>query len=172
MPNWQSDFAGMSQVSIHPKAQSIAFSAKDSSNTDAIKDHAWTTNFDIFEVALSEGQTTFELTNITQDNKAWDASPLYSENGRYLAYKAMKTPGYEADKFTLQLRDNRKGKTRAVAKNWDRSISSMSFASDNKTLYVVAQNVGQKSIFAITPEFNEVREVVNVGSNGDVSSFW
>jgi len=171
MPNWQSDFAGMSQVSLHPKATSIAFSAKDSSNADAAKDHAWTTNFDIFEVALTEKQTSFELVNITQDNKAWDASPIYSANGRYLAYKAMKTPGYEADKFTLQLRDNRNGKTRAVAQNWDRSVSSMSFAPDNKTLYVVAQNVGQKSIFAITPEFNEVREVANVGSNGDVHSF-
>jgi len=170
MPNWQSDFAGISQVTIHPEGASLAFSAKDSSSKDAAKDHAWTTNFDIFEVALSQGQSAFNLKNITEKNKAWDANPVYSSNGRFLAYKAMKTPGYEADKFTLQLRDSRSGKTRAVANDWDRSISSLAFAPDNKSLYVVAQDVGQKSIFSITPEFDEVRKIYNVGSNGDVTS--
>lgn len=170
MPNWVSDFAGINQVSIHPEASSLAFSAKDSSSKAAAKDHAWSTNFDIFEVSLTKGQTAFNLKNITEKNKAWDSSPVYSPNGKYLAYKAMKTPGYEADKFTLQLRDSRTGKTRAVASEWDRSISSLSFAPDNKSLYVVAQDVGQKSIFSITPEFDEVRKIYNVGSNGDVTS--
>jgi dipeptidyl aminopeptidase/acylaminoacyl peptidase len=174
MLDWQSDFAGINQVTIHPEGTSLAFSAKDSSSKKAAQDHAWTTNFDIFEVALpkvlSQGQTVFNLKNISVNNKAWDASPVYSPNGRYLAYKAMKTPGYESDKFTLQLRDNRTGKTKAVAQDWDRSISSLSFSPDNKSLYVVAQDVGQKSIFSITPEFDEVRKIYNVGSNGDITS--
>jgi dipeptidyl aminopeptidase/acylaminoacyl peptidase len=83
----------------------------------------------------------------------------------------MKTPGYEADKFTLQLRDSRTGKTRAVAQDWDRSISSLSFAPDNQSIYVVAQDIGQKSIFSIIPEFNEVRKIYNHGSNADVTSY-
>ena len=170
MSHWQSDFAGISQVSIHPKATSLAFSAKDSSTLAATRTHAWTTNFDIFEVPLFAKQTRFELNNLTVNNKAWDASPVYSSNGRFLAYKSMQTPGYESDKFTLQLRDKRSGKTRAVASNWDRSISSLTFASDNKSVLVVAQDVGQKSIFSITPEFDEVRRIYNVGSNGDVST--
>ena len=170
MPNWQSDFAGMGQVTIHPDASSLAFSAKDSSSKNAAKDHAWTTNYDIFEVSLSAGQSAFNLKNITEQNKAWDANPVYSANGRFLAYKAMKTPGYEADKFTLQLRDHRTGKTRAIASDWDRSISSLAFAPDNKSLYVVAQDLGQKSIFTIIPEFDEVRNIYNVGSNGDILS--
>jgi dipeptidyl aminopeptidase/acylaminoacyl peptidase len=170
MSYWQSDFAGISQVSIHPKATSLAFSAKDSSTLAATRTHAWTTNFDIFEVPLFAKQTRFELNNLTVNNKAWDASPVYSSNGRFLAYKSMQTPGYESDKYTLQLRDKRSGKTRAVANNWDRSISSLTFASDNKSVLVVAQDVGQKSIFSITPEFDEVRRIYNVGSNGDVST--
>ena len=175
MPNWQSDIAGISQVTVHPEGTSLAFSAKNSSTKAASRDHSWTTNFDIFEVALSmdtaKGQSAFNLKNITEKNKAWDASPVYSDNGRFLAYKAMKTPGYEADKFTLQLRDSRTGKTRAVAQDWDRSISSLSFAPDNQSIYVVAQDIGQKSIFSIIPEFNEVRKIYNHGSNADVTSY-
>ena len=119
---------------------------------------------------LTNERLPYSLIEKPEKNKAWDASPTYSSNGRFLAYKAMKTPGYEADKFTLQLRDNRTGKTRTVASDWDRSISSLAFAPDNKSLYVVAQDVGQKSIFSITPEFDEVRKIYNVGSNGDVTS--
>jgi Tol biopolymer transport system component len=147
MSDWQNDFAGISQVSIHPKATSLVFSAKDSSTLAATKNHAWTTNFDIFEVPLFAKQTRFELNNLTLNNKAWDASPVYSSNGRFLAYKSMQTPGYESDKFTLQLRDKRSGKTRAIASNWDRSISSLTFTSDNKSVLVVAQDVGQKKYF-------------------------
>ncbi|MFQ3338950.1 MAG: dipeptidyl aminopeptidase/acylaminoacyl peptidase [Colwellia sp.] len=174
MPNWQRNFAGMSQVSIHPDATFLAFSAKDSSSKDKAKNHAWTTNFDIFEVALptvaADEVIAYTLTNITKQNKAWDSSPVYSSNGRFLAYKAMITPGYEADKFTLQLRDSRTGKTRAVASDWDRSISSLAFSPDNKSVYVVAQDLGQKSIFSITPEFDEVRSIYNIGSAGNISS--
>jgi hypothetical protein len=32
MPSWQSDFAGINQVTIHPEGTSLAFSAKDSSS--------------------------------------------------------------------------------------------------------------------------------------------
>jgi len=174
MPHWQSSFAGISQVSIHPDATSLAFSAKDSSSKDNAKDHAWTTNFDIFEVALpkviADEVISYTLTNITEKNRAWDSSPVYSSNGRFLAYKAMKTPGYEADKFTLHLRDSRTGKTRAVASDWDRSISSLAFSPDNKSVYVVAQDLGQKSIFSIIPEFDEVRSIYNIGSAGNILS--
>jgi len=171
MTDWASDIAGIGQVALHPKGSSLVFSAKDSSTKAAARDHSWTTNFDLFEVDLSKGQeqTFFNLVNITSDNKAWDAQPIFSPNGRYLAYKAMKTPGYEADKFTLHVRDNRSGTVHSVVPKWDRSISSMSFSQDNKTVYVTAQDTGQKSIFAITHEFNEVNKVYNTGSTADVT---
>jgi len=171
MTDWASDIAGIGQVAIHPKGSSLVFSAKDSSTKASARDHSWTTNFDLFEVDLSKGQeqSSYNLVNITSENKAWDAQPVFSSNGRYLAYKAMKTPGYEADKFTLHVRDNRSGTVRSVAPKWDRSISSMSFSQDNKTIYVTAQDTGQKSIFAITHEFNEVNKVYNIGSAADVT---
>lgn len=173
MQNWVSDIAGIGDVAIHPQGTSLVFAAKDSSTPAAANNHAWSTNFDLFEVDLTKGVTqgSYNLVNITKENQAWDTKPVYSSNGRYLAYKAMKTPGYESDKFTLHLRDNRSGKIRSVAPTWDRSVSSISFSQDNKTIFVTAQDVGQKSIFAITPEFNEVQKVYGVGTNGDVSSF-
>ena len=160
MPNWFADIVGIGQVSFSPDAKNLVFSAKAPS-----KDQAWTTNFDLFEVDL----TTYELTNITEDNKAWDAKPVYSNNGRYLAYLAMATPGYESDKFSIKVRDNTTGKTRSIANQWDRSVSELVFANDNRTLYVTAQDVGQKSIFEINPEFGDVRSVYNMGTSGNIA---
>jgi len=170
MVNWSSDIAGIGNVAIHPEGTSLVFAAKDSSNEAAARDHSWTTNYDLFEVDLAKAakQNSYELVNITSENTAWDTAPVYSANGRFLAYKAMSIPGYESDKFALKLRDNRSGKVRDVAPKWDRSVSTLRFAADNKTLLVTAQDVGQKSIFAITPEFNEVQKVYGVGTNGDV----
>jgi len=161
--DWTTDIAGMAQVSLHPEASSIVFSAK-----APAKDHAWTTNFDLFEVDLTDG-TTYNINNITQENKAWDASPVFSSNGRYLAYKAMSTPGYESDKYTIILRDNNNGKITEVAKQWDRSVSSLLFSNDNRSLFVTAQDVGQVSIFEINPEFGDVRTVYDSGTAGDVA---
>ena len=160
IPSWQGDIAGAGEVSFHPDGKSLSFSAKLPS-----KKQAWNTNFDIFEVDL----TTKELTNITEENTAWDAKPVYSPNGRYLAYKAMSVPGYESDKFTVMIRDGKTGKTRAVAKQWDRSVSELVFADDNRTLYVTANDMGQKSIFEINPEFGDVRRVYNDGTAGKIA---
>lgn len=160
MPNWNGDIAGAGEVSFHPDGNKLSFSAKQPNN-----EQAWNTNFDIFEADLS----TNKLTNLTSKNTAWDAKPVYSPNGRYLAYKAMSVPGYESDKFTVMIRDSHTGKVREVAKRWDRSVSELVFADDNRTLYVTANDVGQKSIFEINPEFGDVRSVFSDGTAANVA---
>jgi dipeptidyl aminopeptidase/acylaminoacyl peptidase len=120
----------------------------------------------LFEVDLSKQDKT--LVNITQENQAWDAKPVYSNNGRYLAYLAMATPGYESDKFSIKVRDNNTGQVKSIATEWDRSVSELTFSDDSRTLYVTAQDVGQKSIFEVHPEFGRVNRVYNQGIAGDV----
>ncbi|MEW6981869.1 prolyl oligopeptidase family serine peptidase [Colwelliaceae bacterium 6471] len=160
IPSWTNDIAGIGEVSFHPDGKSLVFSAKFPS-----KDEAWSTNFDLFEVDIAANT----VTSITSDNKAWDAKPVFSNNGRYLAYLAMKTPGYESDKFSIKIRDNTTGQVKNIASQWDRSVSELTFADDNRTLFVTAQDVGQKSIFEIHPEFGDVRSVYNDGTAGDIA---
>jgi len=160
MPTWQGDITGASEVNFHPDGERLSFSAKYPSKTEA-----WTTNYDIFEVDLN----TKKLLNLTEENTAWDAHPIYSPDGRYLAYKAMSVPGYESDKFTVMIRDSQTGKTRAVAKQWDRSVSELVFADDSRSLFVTANDLGQKSIFEITLEFGDVRRVFNDGTAGKIA---
>ena len=166
IPRWQDSIASISEVAIDPQMKSLVFTAKNSATAKDNHSHAWTTNFDLFEVNLS----SYQIKNITSENKAWDANPVFSSDGRFLAYKAMTTPGYESDKFSLRLRDNVTGRISKVAQNWDRSVSELIFADDNRTLVVTAQDIGQKSIFVINSEFGDVRAIYSEGTNNSLSS--
>ncbi|TCN82336.1 alpha/beta hydrolase family protein [Shewanella fodinae] len=149
-------FSGMEEVTFTPDGKYVVYSAK-----APAKDQAWTTNYDLWQVPVNGGDTV----NLTAENKAWDAQPVYSADGRYLAYLAMRKPGFEADRYRIMLRDTVTGQTKEVAPLWDRSPSSLSFGKDNNTLYVTAQDVGQVSVFAINTQFGDIRTLYNDGSN-------
>jgi dipeptidyl aminopeptidase/acylaminoacyl peptidase len=149
-------FAGMEEVSFTPDGKHVVYSAKAPG-----KDQAWTTNYDIWQVPVTGG----EATNLTADNQAWDAQPTFSDDGRYMAYLAMKNPGFEADRYAIMLRDTVTGQVKEVAPLWDRSPGSISFGADSRTLYVTAQDLGQVSLFEINTQFGDVRSIYNDGSN-------
>ena len=58
--------------------------------------------------------------NITADNKAYDFTPVFSADGKSIAYTAMKRPGFEADRQRVTIYDVASRKTRTVTENWDR----------------------------------------------------
>ena len=153
-------FSGMEEVTFTPDGKHIVYSAKAPSN-----DQAWTTNYDIWQVPVVGGKAV----NLTEDNKAWDAQPTFSSDGRYMAYLAMKKPGFEADRYGIMLRDMVTGQVREVAPLWDRSPSSITFGQDDKTLYVTAQDVGQVTLFEVNTQFGDVRTIYNDGSNSLVA---
>jgi dipeptidyl aminopeptidase/acylaminoacyl peptidase len=160
MPEWDTDVAGTSEAAFTPDGKNLVFSAK----IPAV-DQSWHTNFDIFQVSLNGGQKI----NLTKDNPAWDAKPKFSADGRFMAYLAMKKPGYEADRFGLILLDLVTGERKELAPQWDRSVDDYVFAPDNRTVYVTAQDLGQKGIFSIDHAFGEVSKVYSNGTANDVA---
>ena len=153
-------FSGLEEVAFTPDSKHVVYSAK-----APAADQPWHTNYDLFKVPVKGGKTE----NLTTSNKAWDSHPTFSPDGKYLAYLAMSKPGYEADKFTIVLIDQVSGEKRKLAEHWDRSVSSMAFSKDSRNIYVTAQDVGQKSIFAIHTAFGDVRPVYQKGTNSQLS---
>lgn len=152
-------FSGMEEVTFSPDGKHLVYSAKAPG-----KDQAWTTNYDLWQVPVTGG----DAVNLTEANKAWDANPTFSADGRYLAYLAMTKPGFEADRYRIMLRDTVTGQEKEVAPLWDRSASSLTFGKDNRTLYVTAQDVGQVTVFEVNTQFGDVKTVYNDGSNSVV----
>jgi acylaminoacyl-peptidase len=134
-------FGDDADYAIAPDGATLVFSARIAGRTEP-----WSTNFDLFQVRLDGSAPPRD---ITAANPAWDAAPLFSPDGRTLAYKAMRRPGFEADRFGIMLRDVATGATHELAPRWDRSADAMRWSADGRTLYVTAADMGHQVLFAL-----------------------
>jgi len=148
-------FGGMEEIAFTPDSKALVFTAR-----DAGREEAWSTNFDLYLVPV-DGSAAPK--NLTPANKAWDTAPVFSPDGKTLAYLAMSRPGYESDRLRIVLRSWVDGKERVLADDWDRSANGITWSSDGKTIYTTAGNLGQTSLFAIDVATGKVRTVVRDG---------
>jgi dipeptidyl aminopeptidase/acylaminoacyl peptidase len=133
-------FGDATEYSFSPDSSRIVFTARLKG-----KSEPWSTNFDLYEVSTEGG----ELRNLTEDNKAWDMQPVFSPDGTLLAWRAMDRPGFEADRFHIVIADLKSGTRRALTQDWDRSVDSLAFSTDGKTIYAVTDHLGQHPLWAI-----------------------
>jgi dipeptidyl aminopeptidase/acylaminoacyl peptidase len=153
-------FGDDTDFAFSPDGKSIAFAARIAGNTEA-----WSTNLDIY-LAPADGSAAPK--NLTVTNLATDAGPLFSPDGRWLAWRAMKRAGFEADRQAIMLRDLATGATREIAPSWDRSAEGLVFTDDGKTLFTHADDLGQHRVFAVDVAGGNVRALTG---DGNVSGF-
>lgn len=153
-------FGGDEDFTISFDSKNVIFTAK-----VAGKDEAWTTNYDMWGVAL-DGSA--KPVNYTADNKAWDTTGIASPDGKLIAYRAMKRPGFEADRFAIMIYDETTQKLRELAPTWDRSADAIAWSRDGKTIYATALDVGQGKLFAIDVKTGKVTALTG---DGHVSAF-
>ena len=153
-------FGDATEYAWSPDGRSIAFTARAADRVEP-----WSTNFDIW---LASADGSGEPRNLTAGNPAWDTVGQFSADGRKLYYRAMKRPGFEADRLGLMELDLASGTRREIAPRWDRSADGVQLSRDGRTLYTTAQDVGQHPLFAIDVASGAARRVV---ADGTVSAF-
>ncbi len=115
---------GGEEVSWSADGKTVYFALREAGRIESLS-----TNLDIF-AAPADGSTP--PTDLTAENKATDTLPTVSPDGKWLAYVAMKRPGFESDRTVLMLREIATGKTRALTEGWDRSVGSIAWTPDSK----------------------------------------
>jgi dipeptidyl aminopeptidase/acylaminoacyl peptidase len=148
-------FGDRDEYRFSPDGKAIVFSLRQAGKTEA-----WSTNFDLFEVPAAGGAPR----NLTADNPAWDSRPVFSPDGKTLAYVAMSRAGFEADRFGLVFMDVASGKKHKVAANWDRSIADFQWAPDGKSIVASADDLGQHRLFQIDAASGKVAPLTGPGS--------
>jgi dipeptidyl aminopeptidase/acylaminoacyl peptidase len=151
-------FGGPEEYEFTPDGKGIVFTAK-----DAGREEAWSTNFDLYYAPLDASAPP---RNLTAANKAWDTQPVFSPDGKTLAWLAMARPGFEADRYRVMLRGWPDGEPRTLTEAWDRSPQSLAWSADGKTLYAPADNLGQTSLYAVDTTTGQARVVVEQGTVG------
>lgn len=154
-------FGDESEFAFSPDGKTAYFDVRIAGNSEP-----WSTNFDVYSVP-TDGSA--EPRNLTAENKAWDAYPTASPDGRTLYYLAMKTPGSEADRFAIMALDLASGAKHEVDPQWDRSPGGLTISADGKTLYATADENGQHPLFAIDTASGKASKLVSDGTVGGFS---
>ena len=137
-----------------PDGATLVFSARIAGRTEELS-----TNFDLYQAPVDGSSAP---RNLTGDNPAWDAQPVFLKNGD-LAWLAMDRPGFEADRFHILLKDAKTGTVRALAQGWDHTVGRLGALPDGHTLLVTTPDVGQTSLYAIDVKTGQPRKLVGTG---------
>ena len=125
-PAFGNDFA------ISADSKEICFVSNHTSHPEA------NTNCDLYVVPVTGG----EAKCLTSDNEAWDGDPVYSPDGRWLAYRTQRVPGHESDRFRLAVIDRQSGAKRVLTEQIDNWVEQPQWSADSKTLYFTVQETG------------------------------
>jgi len=153
-------FGGGEEVDISADGKTVYFALREAGRIEATS-----TNLDIF-AAPADGSVA--PANLTADNDGTDNLPTLSPDGRSLAYFSMARAGYEADRQVLQVRDLATGNVRAVTADWDRSVGSIAWAKDGKSILVTADDVMEAPVFRVDVASGKVTKLTGDGHAGNV----
>ena len=131
---------GPGDINFSPDSKELCFTAV----TDKME--AISTNGDLFTVPAAGG----EIKRITTQ-PGFDGEPVYSPDGKYIAYHAQLTPEYEADRWRVMLYDRQAGKSENLSEKFDRSADELAWSADSKTIYFTAENETQKPLYTMAP---------------------
>jgi dipeptidyl aminopeptidase/acylaminoacyl peptidase len=153
---------GQDDYAFSPDGQEIGYT----SNHDEVG--ATSTNNDLWIVSVNGGQAK----NITADNPASDSTPLYSPDGKYIAYRAQQRPGYESDRFRLMLYDRKTGEKTDLSPNFQGWVGTFAWWKPQTTgsSYIVftVEKEGGQPVWVLYPLHPDPRKLFD-GFNDDLS---
>ncbi len=148
---------GQDMYAFSPDGKEIAYT----SNIDEVE--ATSTNNEIFLVP-SAGGTPKKISV----SKGSDSTPLYSPDGKYIAWRMQVRAGYESDRFRLVVYERATGKITNLTERFDRWVDSIAWSPDSKHLYFTAGDKGESPIYTVPVSGGKVTEVTR-GTNGDLA---
>src|SRR5262245_31761585 len=141
---------------VAPDGKELCFVAEN------VKEIGLDNNHDLYTLALD--REAAKPVDITADNPAQDTSPVYSPDGRHIAFTRQSTKFFYADRIQVMLHE-RGGGTRSLTSDFDYSCTNPKWMPDNKRLYfdveqrgfhrVGLTNIEKPSISASGPNASE-----------------
>ena len=132
------NLGGQDMYAVSPDGQELAYT----SNIDEVE--ATSTNNEIFLLPMSGGTPKKISTSPGSDN-----TPLYSPDGKHIAWRSMARAGYEADKHRLFVQDRQSGQTRDLTEKFDRSVGSYAWVPASDFINFVAEDRGESPIYGV-----------------------
>ncbi len=132
-------FGGAEQIAWAPGGEEICYTAK---IDDAPED---STNSDLFVHNFASG----EVRNLTKGMMGYDMDPVYSPDGKWLAFHSMQRAGFESDRNRLMLYDRKAGKMHELCQNFDQSVLGACWAADSQSLLFTSDLIGSRHLYRV-----------------------
>ena len=149
------------EITWSPDGKMIAYTCKKLSG----KDYAISTNSEIYLYDLATKSTT----NLTEGMPGYDKYPVFSHNGKFLAWMSMATPGYESDKMRLFVYNFETNEKKDLTAQFDQNASEYQWSADDKKIFFTTDIRGTKQIYSINVETNFIKPITQ--GKHDINTF-
>lgn len=129
------------EISWSPDGKMVAYTCKKLSG----KAYAISTNSDIYLYDIQSKTTT----NLTEGMPGYDKYPVFSHNGKFIAWMSMATPGYESDKMRLFIYNFDTKEKVDLTAQFDQNATEYQWSNDDKKIYFTTEIRGTKQIYVV-----------------------
>lgn len=143
-------FGGSEQFNWSPDGKEIAFTMKN------VKNWAESTNSDVYVINIDENVPP---KNVTSGMEGYDNDPIYSPDGKYLAFQSMKRAGFESDKNRIMILDRDSGLIRDLTEGLDQTSHGIKWLPDSKSILFSSEFRGTDQLFEITLDSPAAKQV-------------
>jgi dipeptidyl aminopeptidase/acylaminoacyl peptidase len=113
------------------------------------KNEAWSTDYNVCRVPVTGGTKKWE--SLTAKNTAADGAPQFSPDGKWLAYRAQKRPGFEADRWDLFLLPaDGKGPPQLLTEEFDGSVGDFVWMPNSERIYFATEDRAKTWYYSTT----------------------
>ncbi|HHM12674.1 MAG TPA: S9 family peptidase, partial [Planctomycetaceae bacterium] len=155
-------FGGASEFAWSPDGRQVALTLK------LVNNWAESTDTDIYLVDL---ENPSRRKCITPGMNGYDNNPVYSPDGRYLAFHSMARAGFESDRNRIMLYDRSSGKIRELTRGLDQNANHAHWLPDSRGLIFVSEWRGTNQLFRILVRDGRTEQITTGRYNWDLVGF-
>lgn len=144
-------WGGVEQFNYSPDGQSIAYTCRKKVG----QEYAVSTNSDIYLYDVA----TKETRNISEGIMGYDQNPVFSHDGKFVAWESMEHDGYESDKLRLMVLNLETGDKRDLTEAFDYGVSNIVWTDDDSEILAVVMYRGMQEIFAFNCTTGDIRQI-------------
>ena len=146
-------FGGMEQITWSPDSKVVAYTCRKKKGME----YALSTNSDIYLYDLASKQTT----NLTEGMMGYDEAPVYSPDGKKIAWQSMERDGYESDKSRLFVYDFDTKVKSDYSKDFDQNAEGLAWTSDSKSIYFISDIQATDEIYRLDLDGAKITRITN-----------